>query len=128
MNELCMRAVFEREGVDASKIKFLEVPFPEMTDALQKGRVDAISAVEPFVTQARAAGARDPLSYFAGLEPKTHGRDILHEREVHRRAQGRGRAICAGDEQVALLRPGPPGRGALDHPHYTKIPPPAAKT
>jgi NitT/TauT family transport system substrate-binding protein len=70
MNELCIRAVLARRGVDASKIKFLEVPFPEMGAALQKGRVDAISAVEPFVSQAKAAGARDLFSFFAGLQPK----------------------------------------------------------
>lgn len=70
MNELCTKAVLAREGVDVSKIKFLEVQFPDQVAALQSGRVDAISAVEPFVSQAKAAGARNLLSYFAGLQPK----------------------------------------------------------
>jgi NitT/TauT family transport system substrate-binding protein len=70
MNELCTKAVLAREGVDVSKVKFLEVQFPDQLAALEAGRVDAISAVEPFVSQAKAAGARNLLSYFAGLQPK----------------------------------------------------------
>jgi NitT/TauT family transport system substrate-binding protein len=70
MNELCIRAVLQRDGVDASKVKFIEVPFPEMVGALENGRVDAISAVEPFVSQAKAAKARNLFSFFAGLQPK----------------------------------------------------------
>jgi NitT/TauT family transport system substrate-binding protein len=70
MNELCVRAVLSRAGVDVSKVKFIEVPFPEMPATLKAGRVDAISAVEPFVSASRAQGARDLLSYFAGLQPK----------------------------------------------------------
>jgi NitT/TauT family transport system substrate-binding protein len=70
MNELCVRAVLSRAGVDVSKVKFTEVPFPEMPATLKAGRVDAISAVEPFVSAARADGAKDLLSYFAGLQTK----------------------------------------------------------
>jgi NitT/TauT family transport system substrate-binding protein len=70
MNELCVRAVLSQKGVDLSKVKFTEVPFPEMAAALKGGRVDAISAVEPFVSAARADGAKDLLSYFAGLQTK----------------------------------------------------------
>jgi NitT/TauT family transport system substrate-binding protein len=56
--------------VDVSKVKFVEVPFPEMTAALEAGRVDATTSVEPFVSQAKAGGARDLGSYLTGLEPK----------------------------------------------------------
>jgi NitT/TauT family transport system substrate-binding protein len=70
MPELCARAVLEEQGVDVSKIDFVEVPFPEMTAALEAGRVDATTAVEPFVSQAKAGGARNLGSYLTGLEPK----------------------------------------------------------
>jgi len=70
MNELTVRAVLTRDGVDVSKIKFLEVPFPDMPAAVKTGRVDAASAVEPFVTASEAGGARKLLSFFAGLQPK----------------------------------------------------------
>jgi NitT/TauT family transport system substrate-binding protein len=41
-----------------------------MGAALDAGRVDAIAAVEPFVTQALGAGARSLGSYLAAIEPK----------------------------------------------------------
>jgi len=70
MPELCARSMLEREGADVSKVDFVEVPFPEMTAALDAGRVDATTAVEPFVSQAKAGGARSLGSYLTGLEPK----------------------------------------------------------
>jgi NitT/TauT family transport system substrate-binding protein len=70
MPELCARSMLEREGADVSKVDFVEVPFPEMTAALDAGRVDAATAVEPFVSQAKAGGARSLGSYLTGLEPK----------------------------------------------------------
>ena len=70
MNELCVRAVLARRGVDASRVRFREVAFPDMPAALRSGRVDAISAVEPFVSVARGQGARGLLSYFAGLRER----------------------------------------------------------
>jgi NitT/TauT family transport system substrate-binding protein len=70
MPELCIKAVLARDGVDVSKVKFLEVPFPDQPAALQAKRVDAIGAVEPFVSQAKADGARSLLSYLVGIEPR----------------------------------------------------------
>jgi NitT/TauT family transport system substrate-binding protein len=70
MPELCARAVLADQGVDVDAIDFVEVPFPEMTAALEGGRVDAVTAVEPFVSQAKTAGARSLGSYLTGLEPK----------------------------------------------------------
>jgi NitT/TauT family transport system substrate-binding protein len=70
MPELCVRVVLDRAGVDTDKVKFTEVPFPEMGAALDAGRVDAIAAVEPFVTQALGADGRSLGSYLAAIEPK----------------------------------------------------------
>jgi NitT/TauT family transport system substrate-binding protein len=70
MPELCARSVLAREGVDVSQIDFVEVPFPEMTAALEAGRVDATTSVEPFVSEAKAGGARSLGSYLTGLDPK----------------------------------------------------------
>lgn len=46
-------AVLKSDGVDTSKVKYVQVPFPEMSAALQKGQVDAVSAVEPFASDIR---------------------------------------------------------------------------
>ncbi|MGM7666647.1 ABC transporter substrate-binding protein [Microbacterium sp. A93] len=48
------------EGVD-----FVEVGFPDMVGQLQAGNVDAITAVEPFVTMAEQGGARNIYGFFA---------------------------------------------------------------
>ncbi|MEU4164170.1 ABC transporter substrate-binding protein [Actinoplanes sp. NPDC026670] len=53
-------------GADVTKVKFSELPFPAMADALKAGQVDAILPAEPFVTVGLAAGARDLLSGSAG--------------------------------------------------------------
>jgi NitT/TauT family transport system substrate-binding protein len=49
-------SVLKGEGVGA--VKYVEIPFPDMVAALKSGKVDAISAVEPFLSGALAAGAK----------------------------------------------------------------------
>ena len=40
----------EEAGVDPDTVEFIEIPFPDMPQALQAGRVDAIDVAEPFKT------------------------------------------------------------------------------
>ncbi|MEV6342993.1 ABC transporter substrate-binding protein [Actinoplanes sp. NPDC051851] len=56
-------------GVDVSRVKFTEMPFASMPDALAAGQVDAILPAEPFVTLGLAAGATDLLSASVGQTP-----------------------------------------------------------
>ena len=60
--EVTIKASLEKDGVDVDKLKFSEVPFPDMNAALDAKRVDAACEVEPFVSQAKATGSR-------GLDP-----------------------------------------------------------
>jgi NitT/TauT family transport system substrate-binding protein len=46
----------KREGVDINSIRAVEVPFPNMPDQLQAGRVDVAEAVQPFASRMIAAG------------------------------------------------------------------------
>jgi NitT/TauT family transport system substrate-binding protein len=48
--EYLPRAWVDQHGGDSSTMKFIEVPFPAMGDALVAGRVDAGYLVEPFIT------------------------------------------------------------------------------
>lgn len=41
-------AWIDQNGGDSSKVKYVEIPFPAETAALEQGRVDAIFQVEPF--------------------------------------------------------------------------------
>jgi NitT/TauT family transport system substrate-binding protein len=55
---LTTNAVLTADGVNASSVKYVEIPFPDMVPALKAGRVNAVSAVEPFLAAALAAGAK----------------------------------------------------------------------
>lgn len=52
-------------GGDPSKVQFVEMAFPDMPANLAKGNVDAIAAVEPFVTLAKNDGAVPVFSNYA---------------------------------------------------------------
>jgi NitT/TauT family transport system substrate-binding protein len=60
---LLAMAWIDRNGADSSKIKFVELPFPQMEAALTSGRVDAISVHEPFATASLEKGMTRLLAY-----------------------------------------------------------------
>jgi NitT/TauT family transport system substrate-binding protein len=49
-------AWLEKHGVDRGKVRFTEVPFPQMNDPLLNGQIDAIVQVEPFRSALMASG------------------------------------------------------------------------
>jgi NitT/TauT family transport system substrate-binding protein len=55
---LTAMAAVSKAGADASRLRFTEIPFPDMQAAVQSGRVDAGFFNEPFTTQAQDAGMR----------------------------------------------------------------------
>jgi NitT/TauT family transport system substrate-binding protein len=55
---LVMNESMEKAGADYTKIKYVEVPFPEMNAALEAGRVDAAWEVEPAFSGGKAAGGK----------------------------------------------------------------------
>ena len=63
VNYVHMLAWLEKRGVDPKKIEFLEIPFPQMADALFQKRVDAVWNVEPFVTFMTQSGNAKVLAY-----------------------------------------------------------------
>jgi len=58
MSEYGVRAWIDANGGDSSTVKFVELPFPAMPDAIAAGRVAAANVSEPFLTAARKNGAR----------------------------------------------------------------------
>ena len=87
----------EKNGADYKKVKYVEVPFPEMGAALEAKRVDAAFTVEPAYSGAVAAGGSAAVQLLRrdGAEP--HRRHVLRVQAVHRREQGDRRALQAGD-------------------------------
>ena len=53
----------DKSGGDSRKVKFVEVPFPQMEPAVVAGKVDAISVQEPFATAALSKGVTRVLSH-----------------------------------------------------------------
>ena len=69
VGEVTVKAAMEAEGADPNSVKLTEIPFPEMPAALEKGRVDAIWAPEPFLTQVLGAGGHEVLPVYQSLGP-----------------------------------------------------------
>jgi NitT/TauT family transport system substrate-binding protein len=63
---LTTNAVLQADGVNASSVKYVQIPFPDMVSALKAGRVNAVSAVEPFLSAALAAGGKMVTSTCTG--------------------------------------------------------------
>lgn len=71
VQSLTLNAILKANNVDASKVEYVQIPFPQMATALQKGQVDAIHSVEPFTSNTeKALGAR--VAVDAGSEPVTN--------------------------------------------------------
>lgn len=60
---LYANAFLDKHGVDRSKVRFVEVPFPQMNDPLLNGQLDAIGQVEPFRTIAEGTGKVDVIGW-----------------------------------------------------------------
>jgi NitT/TauT family transport system substrate-binding protein len=67
--EVTIKASLEQEGVAVDKLKFAEVPFPDMNPALEAGRVDGACVVEPFVSQGKAGKARGIDPFYVRTAP-----------------------------------------------------------
>jgi NitT/TauT family transport system substrate-binding protein len=124
--EVTIKASLEPEGVDVDKLKFTEVPFPDMIAALDAGRVDGACVVEPFVSQGLSGNARgiDPFyvrtapdltvaTYFTSTEYAEKNSDVV-DRFVEAMSKSLTYAQAHPDEVRKVL---------LD---YTEIPPEAA--
>jgi NitT/TauT family transport system substrate-binding protein len=68
---LMAMAWIDKNGGSSSKVKFVEVPFPQMAATLSAGKVDAISVHEPFATAAvEKDGARVLAQPWGDVLPK----------------------------------------------------------
>jgi ABC-type nitrate/sulfonate/bicarbonate transport system substrate-binding protein len=63
---VAVKAVLEDAGVDVSTIDLVELAYPDMQSALERGDVDAIWQVEPFQARALAGGHRVLFPLFSG--------------------------------------------------------------
>lgn len=69
IEEVAIRTILDKHGVDDSGIHFTEIPFPDMNAALESGKVDVAAQVEPFVTFGKQAGLVRLLNPIYEAEP-----------------------------------------------------------
>jgi len=130
LNNICevtINATLEEKGVDVSKLKYTEIPFPEMVAALEKGRVDAACVVEPFVTQGKGAGMRGIDPFYAGTAPDLTVATYFASREyIEKNPEIVDRFVTAMEKSLQYASEHPDEvRDVLTE--YTEIPPEAAK-
>ena len=69
--EVVVKRSLEKQGLDPdNSVRLIEVPFPEMESALEKGAVDAAFSIEPFVTQTVQAGGKAIDYSYVETEPE----------------------------------------------------------
>jgi NitT/TauT family transport system substrate-binding protein len=65
-----VREWLKEKGVDYTKVIFVEAPFPQMSDMLHNGTIDATSAADPFTSRILAAKTGYPIGHlFRDLPP-----------------------------------------------------------
>lgn len=127
VGEVVIKAALDKRGVDPNSIELLEVPFPEMPAALERGRVDVIWAPEPFLTSVLGAGGREieaPLTTLGKLYPNgTYAttEQYLGENEdvVERFARAMNKSSDYATEN--------PDEARATIPEFTQIPPDIAE-
>jgi NitT/TauT family transport system substrate-binding protein len=117
----------EQAGGDPKKVKYLEVPFPDMIAALEAGRIDAAWVVEPFASQGQAGGARSIFAPFEAVSPDlTVATYFTSERYIQQNGDVVDRFVRAMDKSLAYASAHPEvARKAVLT--YTKIPPAAVQ-
>lgn len=72
IDEVMVPPLVEKYGADPSGIRFVPIPFPEMFAALDRGDVDAVVQIEPFVTIGNADPDLRRIAYnYIELQPVT---------------------------------------------------------
>ena len=67
--EVVVKAALEKEGADPSKVELIEVPFPEMGPAMERGDVQGAFSIEPFVSTSVQGGAKVVNYSYVATEP-----------------------------------------------------------
>ena len=69
VSQVVINTALDEAGADYTKVKYVEVPFPDMNAALESGRVDAAFQVEPGYSGGLAAGSTNILNAYEAMAP-----------------------------------------------------------
>ena len=124
---LSINYAVEQAGGDPSKIKYIEVPFPDMIAALEADRVDAAWVVEPFASQGKGAGMRSIFAPFEAVSPDlTIATYFANQQYIEKNGDLVDKFVAAMEKSLAYSQENPEAarKAVLT---YTKIPPAAAE-
>jgi NitT/TauT family transport system substrate-binding protein len=69
VSQVVVNTALKEAGADYTKVKYVEVPFPDMNAALESGRVDAAFQVEPGYSGGLAAGSKNIANAYEEMAP-----------------------------------------------------------
>jgi NitT/TauT family transport system substrate-binding protein len=69
VSQVVVNTALKEAGADYTKVKYVEVPFPDMNAALESGRVDAAFQVEPGYSGGLAAGSKNIVNAYEEMAP-----------------------------------------------------------
>jgi NitT/TauT family transport system substrate-binding protein len=119
---LTTNAVLKQAGVSPSSVKYVVVPFPNMAAALKAHRVDAISAVEPFVTGSEQSdGAKIVMSECSGTTANLPLSGYFATRQWTQKYPNTARAFQRAIAKAQALASSDPAAVKQILPTYTKI-------
>lgn len=127
IGELTIKAALAKRGVDVSKLKFVEIPFPEMNAALDAKRVDAIWSCQPFLAQGEAAGHRFVLANHVGTQANLAISSYFAQRSFADRSAGVVDRFARGLAQATEYARAHPDAVRAEISRYAKVPPATAR-
>jgi NitT/TauT family transport system substrate-binding protein len=68
-NELALDGILQRAGLSPTSVHVVVSGFPDMPAAVESGKVDAVTEVEPFVSAIKAKGGTVVTPLFEGWQP-----------------------------------------------------------
>ena len=124
--EVTIRKSLSDMGVDDTKLKFTEVPFPDMNAALEAERVDGACVVEPFVSQGKAGKAKGIDPFYVNTAPDlTVATYFTSKQYAEENEEVVDRFVTAMEKSLDYAQNNPDAvRDILTE--YTQIPPEAA--
>jgi len=121
-----VRQWLKDKGVDYAKVTFVETPFPQMSDMLHNGTVDAVSAADPFTSRILAAKTGYPVGkLFHDLPPGIRTSVYAATREWATAHRDSVKAFQAGLEDAKAYMEKNPDAFRSAAAKYFKLPPDA---
>ncbi len=114
------------KGVDWKKVEFVETQFPQMEGILKSGSVDAVVAIQPFVSRITGTKAAELFAQFIRDMPAGMGITVFASKKAWANANKDAiKAFRAGFDEGAAYTRANPDEARATVAKFLKLPPPA---